>query len=96
MLGIPCITLRHNTERSITCEEGTNQVIGNQKAAILAAAYNVLSGDPPIHPPVLFPKNGMAGPLSGLFRFCWRKNAGFVVRRIRYRRGLVMAKAPRL
>ena len=47
VLGIPCITLRHNTERPITCVEGTNQVIGNQKAAILAAASSVLSDDPP-------------------------------------------------
>ena len=45
VLGIPCITLRQNTERPITCEEGTNVVVGNRKENILAAANNVMSGD---------------------------------------------------
>jgi UDP-N-acetylglucosamine 2-epimerase (non-hydrolysing) len=44
VLGIPCITLRHNTERPITCTEGTNQVVGNQKEQILRAARQVLNG----------------------------------------------------
>jgi UDP-N-acetylglucosamine 2-epimerase (non-hydrolysing) len=46
VLGVPCITLRHNTERPITCIEGTNQVVGNSKAQILEAAQSVL--DQPI------------------------------------------------
>ena len=28
VLGVPCLTLRENTERPITVTEGTNQVIG--------------------------------------------------------------------
>jgi UDP-N-acetylglucosamine 2-epimerase (non-hydrolysing) len=44
VLGVPCITLRHNTERPITCEEGTNVIAGNRKEKILAAANKVLSG----------------------------------------------------
>ena len=44
VLGVPCITLRHNTERPITCEQGTNVVIGNDKNCILAAADDVLEG----------------------------------------------------
>ena len=28
VLGVPCLTLRPNTERPITCEMGTNQVVG--------------------------------------------------------------------
>ena len=35
-LGIPCLTLRENTERPITVAEGTNQVVGTQTADILA------------------------------------------------------------
>lgn len=43
-LGVPCITLRNNTERPITCEQGSNVIVGNKKTDILAAAENVLSG----------------------------------------------------
>jgi len=44
VLGVPCITLRHNTERPITIEQGTNVLIGNDKHKILAAANDVLEG----------------------------------------------------
>lgn len=43
-LGVPCITLRPNTERPITCEEGTNILVGNRKQDILIAANQVLAG----------------------------------------------------
>ncbi|MCG5497525.1 non-hydrolyzing UDP-N-acetylglucosamine 2-epimerase [Ectothiorhodospira variabilis] len=36
-LGIPCITLRHNTERPITVTEGTNTLVGNDPQRIIAA-----------------------------------------------------------
>jgi UDP-N-acetylglucosamine 2-epimerase (non-hydrolysing) len=45
VLGVPCLTLRHNTERPITCTEGTNVLVGNGKDAILEAARAVLKGD---------------------------------------------------
>lgn len=35
-LGIPCLTLRENTERPITVSHGTNRVVGTQPADILA------------------------------------------------------------
>jgi len=41
--GVLCITLRHNTERPITCEEGTNILVGNHKDKILAAAQTILN-----------------------------------------------------
>lgn len=44
VLGVPCITVRNNTERPITCTEGTNLVVGSQKEKILEAAQNILSG----------------------------------------------------
>jgi UDP-N-acetylglucosamine 2-epimerase (non-hydrolysing) len=43
VLGVPCITLRHNTERPITCSVGTNRLVGNESRAILGAADEVLS-----------------------------------------------------
>ena len=36
-LGIPCLTLRNNTERPVTVDEGTNTLAGTRKETILAA-----------------------------------------------------------
>ncbi len=43
-LGIPCLTLRHNTERPITVDEGTNTVVGVDPELILSEARAALSG----------------------------------------------------
>jgi UDP-N-acetylglucosamine 2-epimerase (non-hydrolysing) len=43
-LGIPCLTLRENTERPITVEEGTNVIVGTSPDRILAEADKVLCG----------------------------------------------------
>ncbi|MBB3117056.1 non-hydrolyzing UDP-N-acetylglucosamine 2-epimerase [Pseudoduganella violacea] len=43
-LGTPCLTLRHNTERPITVDEGTNTIVGNDPAHILAAYAELLQG----------------------------------------------------
>jgi UDP-N-acetylglucosamine 2-epimerase (non-hydrolysing) len=42
VLGVPCLTLRKNTERPATVEHGTNQVIGVNPDRILAAARSIL------------------------------------------------------
>jgi UDP-N-acetylglucosamine 2-epimerase (non-hydrolysing) len=42
-LGIPCLTLRENTERPITVTHGTNQVVGTDTDAILAGYRRALS-----------------------------------------------------
>lgn len=44
-LGVPCITLRENTERPITVEEGTNVLVGTDPAKIVAEARKVLAGE---------------------------------------------------
>ena len=41
-LGIPCLTLRENTERPITISEGTNRLVGTDPDDIVAAATDVL------------------------------------------------------
>ena len=43
-LGVPCLTLRENTERPITITEGTNRLVGSDPQAIIAAAESVLDG----------------------------------------------------
>ena len=42
-LGVPCITLRENTERPITVDQGTNTVVGSNPAHIKAAVADVLA-----------------------------------------------------
>lgn len=51
-LGIPCLTLRPNTERPITVTHGTNQVIGTQPETIVARALEVLRRLRPSRPPI--------------------------------------------
>lgn len=41
-LGVPCLTLRENTERPITISEGTNELVGADPQAILAAVATIL------------------------------------------------------
>src|SRR6185369_15717948 len=43
-LGIPCLTLRENTERPITVEMGTNVVVGTDTSKIISAATSTLNG----------------------------------------------------
>jgi len=42
-LGVPCLTLRQNTERPITVEEGTNTLIGRDLPALRAAVDNIIA-----------------------------------------------------
>lgn len=43
-LGVPCLTLRENTERPITIEEGTNVLVGTDPALIEKSASQILDG----------------------------------------------------
>jgi UDP-N-acetylglucosamine 2-epimerase (non-hydrolysing) len=43
-LGVPCLTLRDNTERPVTISEGTNLLVGTDPRKIIAAAQNILEG----------------------------------------------------
>jgi len=44
ILGIPCLTLRDNTERPITVEMGTNRLVGADPVRILDSFHEVHSG----------------------------------------------------
>ena len=44
-MGVPCLTLRENTERPITVEKGTNILAGVDPANILRELEKVLSGN---------------------------------------------------
>jgi UDP-N-acetylglucosamine 2-epimerase (non-hydrolysing) len=44
-LGVPCVTIRENTERPVTVDEGSNVLAGTDPAAILAEAGKILRGE---------------------------------------------------
>jgi UDP-N-acetylglucosamine 2-epimerase (non-hydrolysing) len=43
VLGVPCLTLRENTERPVTVTDGTNIIVGTKKTNIVRNAYEVLN-----------------------------------------------------
>jgi UDP-N-acetylglucosamine 2-epimerase (non-hydrolysing) len=44
VLGIPCLTLRDNTERPITVRVGTNVIVGRDRNRIINESMKILSG----------------------------------------------------
>ena len=44
-LGVPCLTLRETTERPITVDQGTNEVVGTDPACICEGVQRVLRGE---------------------------------------------------
>lgn len=58
-LGVPCVTLRDNTERPVTVEQGTNVLAGRDPARILATVERVLDHPPAPRRPDLW--DGRAG-----------------------------------
>ena len=43
-LGVPCLTVRPNTERPVTVEIGTNRLVASQRESILEAVKDLFSG----------------------------------------------------
>lgn len=55
ILGVPCLTLRRNTERPVTITHGTNIMVGPDKDRILDAFRRIMNGDwKPSGPPELW------------------------------------------
>jgi UDP-N-acetylglucosamine 2-epimerase (non-hydrolysing) len=46
ILQVPCLTMRENTERPITIDQGTNRLVGMDPSNILQAALNALNAPP--------------------------------------------------
>ena len=62
VLGTPCLTYRTTTERPVTIELGTNELVGVDPEALREAAERVLGSDPPADPPEIPLWDGKAGP----------------------------------
>lgn len=45
VMGVPCMTLRDNTERPETCEIGTNELVGTDPKTIAPAMAKVFAGE---------------------------------------------------
>ena len=45
-LGVPCLTVRDNTERPVTITSGTNRLVGTNPKIVLEAALEELSRSP--------------------------------------------------
>jgi UDP-N-acetylglucosamine 2-epimerase (non-hydrolysing) len=46
-LGVPCLTVRDNTERPVTVTEGTNRIVGTSPDRIVREAWSVLDATAP-------------------------------------------------
>ena len=54
VLGVPCLTLRDNTERPATITDGTNRLAGTQRASILQAFAALQQSAGPARIPALW------------------------------------------
>jgi UDP-N-acetylglucosamine 2-epimerase (non-hydrolysing) len=78
VLGVPCLTLRVNTERPVTVEQGTNRIVGNDPDVIRAEVAKILDGE---NRPGRAPTAGTARPRAH------RRRAGTRPRELRAKRG---------
>jgi UDP-N-acetylglucosamine 2-epimerase (non-hydrolysing) len=53
-LGVPCVTLRDNTERPVTVEQGTNVLAGRDPVRIVTTVNRVLEEPPAPRRPALW------------------------------------------
>ncbi|MBI3895517.1 MAG: UDP-N-acetylglucosamine 2-epimerase (non-hydrolyzing) [Acidobacteria bacterium] len=75
VLGVPCLTVRENTERPATVEQGTNRLVGSDPAHLLRSVRTVLQGDrSPSRLPELWDGKAAQRIVEVLLRQDWRKH----------------------
>ncbi len=67
ILGVPCLTLRENTERPITLTRGTNRLVGSDTDRIVAAARRILRAPPPRPRPIPMWDGRAAARIAAVF-----------------------------
>ena len=71
-LGVPCVTLRENTERPVTLTEGTNRLAGTDPARIVEFANEAIAvGSPGKRRPALWDGHAATRTVESLVR-AWR------------------------
>ncbi len=45
VFGVPCLTIRENTERPFTIEKGTNTLVGTSKERIIEESFKIIDGE---------------------------------------------------
>jgi UDP-N-acetylglucosamine 2-epimerase (non-hydrolysing) len=68
-LGIPCVTLRENTERPVTVTDGTNRVVGTKTENIVAGVEQVFASTAPKRMPELWDGHAADRIAAVLIRF---------------------------
>jgi UDP-N-acetylglucosamine 2-epimerase (non-hydrolysing) len=68
-LGIPCLTLRENTERPVTVTDGTNRVVGTKTEDIVAGVEQALTATAPQRMPELWDGHAADRVATVLTRF---------------------------
>jgi len=66
-LGIPCLTMRENTERPVTITEGTNRLVGTRTEDILTGYHEAMTRPKPAALPELW-DGKTAGRITEVFR----------------------------
>src|SRR5213594_2235480 len=67
ILGVPCLTLRDNTERPITLTRGTNRLVGSDEKMIVGAARRILRRPAPRSRPIPLWDGKAAGRIAAVF-----------------------------
>ena len=67
ILGVPCLTLRENTERPITLTRGTNVLVGSNTKRIVAATRWILHAPPPRPRPIPLWDGRAAARIAAVF-----------------------------
>ena len=73
ILGVPCLTLRENTERPVTVTHGSNQVVGTEPDRISAAWEAIKVGEPPARTPPLWDGRSASRIVGVLREFAGRR-----------------------
>jgi UDP-N-acetylglucosamine 2-epimerase (non-hydrolysing) len=74
VMGVPCLTLRDNTERPVTIEQGTNQLVGTSPQRVIQAYEQVRGHKRQARVPELW--DGQAGERIADVILAWHERRG--------------------